>query len=72
MTNNWPTWSVRYWLDTLRLRPEDWRLTDAGPADDVREEDVPEDDGPEDDGPEDADLAGTTHADAAHAAPLPG
>jgi cation diffusion facilitator CzcD-associated flavoprotein CzcO len=21
VTNNWPTWTVRYWYDTLRLRP---------------------------------------------------
>jgi cation diffusion facilitator CzcD-associated flavoprotein CzcO len=23
VTNNWPTWTVRYWYDTLRLRPSD-------------------------------------------------
>jgi cation diffusion facilitator CzcD-associated flavoprotein CzcO len=23
VTNNWPTWTVRYWFDTLRLRPTD-------------------------------------------------
>jgi cation diffusion facilitator CzcD-associated flavoprotein CzcO len=23
VTNNWPTWTVRYWYDTLRLRPAD-------------------------------------------------
>src|ERR1035437_3109650 len=27
VTNNWPTWTVRYWLDTLRLRPDDMRGT---------------------------------------------
>jgi cation diffusion facilitator CzcD-associated flavoprotein CzcO len=27
VTNNWPTWTVRYWLDTLRLRPSDLRIT---------------------------------------------
>jgi cation diffusion facilitator CzcD-associated flavoprotein CzcO len=29
VTNNWPTWTVRYWLDTLRLRPSDLGLIDA-------------------------------------------
>ena len=23
VTNNWPSWTVRYWYDTLRLRPAD-------------------------------------------------
>jgi hypothetical protein len=23
VTNNWPSWSVRYWFDTLRLKPAD-------------------------------------------------
>ena len=23
VTNNWPTWTVRYWRDTLRLRSAD-------------------------------------------------
>jgi len=23
ITNNWPTWTVRYWWETLRLRQED-------------------------------------------------
>jgi cation diffusion facilitator CzcD-associated flavoprotein CzcO len=35
VTNNWPTWTVRYWLDTLRLRPDDMRVTttrSAAPA----------------------------------------
>ena len=27
VTNNWPTWTVRYWYDTLRLRPSELRLT---------------------------------------------
>lgn len=26
ITNNWPTWTVRYWWDTLRFRPEDFRV----------------------------------------------
>jgi hypothetical protein len=26
VTNNWPTWTVRYWYDTLRLRPDELRL----------------------------------------------
>ncbi len=30
VTNNWPTWTVRYWYDTLRLRPDGWRLVGAG------------------------------------------
>jgi cation diffusion facilitator CzcD-associated flavoprotein CzcO len=29
VTNNWPTWTVRYWLDTLRLDPRD--LGPTGP-----------------------------------------
>ena len=24
ITNNWPTWTVRYWWDTLRIRPDDF------------------------------------------------
>ena len=28
VTNNWPTWTVRYWLDTLRLRRSDLGLVD--------------------------------------------
>ncbi len=28
VTNNWPTWTVRYWYDTLRLRPSDLGLID--------------------------------------------
>ena len=30
VTDNWPTWTVRYWYDTLRLRPSDLGL--AAPA----------------------------------------
>lgn len=26
VTNNWPTWTVRYWLDTLRMRPHDLQV----------------------------------------------
>jgi cation diffusion facilitator CzcD-associated flavoprotein CzcO len=26
VTNNWPSWTVRYWYDTLRLRPDDLKL----------------------------------------------
>jgi hypothetical protein len=29
ITNNWPTWTVRYWWDTLRLRHADFDV--AGP-----------------------------------------
>ncbi len=29
VVNNWPTWSVRYWYDTLRLRPRRWGLVAA-------------------------------------------
>jgi cation diffusion facilitator CzcD-associated flavoprotein CzcO len=28
VTNNWPTWTFRYWYDTLRLRPADVGLID--------------------------------------------
>jgi hypothetical protein len=27
VTNNWPSWTVRYWYDTLRLRPSDLGVT---------------------------------------------
>lgn len=27
ITNNWPTWTVRYWWDTLRIRPADFEVT---------------------------------------------
>ena len=30
VTNNWPTWTFRYWYDTLRLRPADLGVTGAG------------------------------------------
>ena len=30
ITNNWPTWTVSYWRDTLRLRPDDFEV--ASPA----------------------------------------
>ncbi|MGD0393507.1 MAG: NAD(P)/FAD-dependent oxidoreductase [Acidimicrobiales bacterium] len=40
VTNNWPSWTVRYWYDTLRLRPADLgivgstrRQPGAAPAD---------------------------------------
>jgi cation diffusion facilitator CzcD-associated flavoprotein CzcO len=26
ITNNWPTWTVRYWRDTLRLRTDDFEV----------------------------------------------
>lgn len=26
ITNNWPTWTVRYWWDTLRIRPADFEV----------------------------------------------
>ena len=29
VTNNWPTWTVRYWYDTLRLRPEELGVMDG-------------------------------------------
>ncbi len=29
VTNNWPTWTVRYWYDTLRLRPSELGLETA-------------------------------------------
>ena len=27
ITNNWPTWTVRYWWDTLRIRRSDFRVS---------------------------------------------
>ena len=41
VTNNWPTWTVRYWFDTLWLQPDDLRVTAlpvgaAEPTDGVR------------------------------------
>jgi cation diffusion facilitator CzcD-associated flavoprotein CzcO len=32
VTNNWPTWTFRYWYDTLRLRPADVGLINRPPA----------------------------------------
>ncbi len=32
VTNNWPTWTVRYWLDTLRLNRDELGLGQAAPA----------------------------------------
>jgi cation diffusion facilitator CzcD-associated flavoprotein CzcO len=32
VTNNWPTWTVRYWFDTLRLRPSEFGLIASPPA----------------------------------------
>jgi len=29
ITNNWPTWTVRYWWDTLRIRPDDFEVVVA-------------------------------------------
>ncbi|MHB1519193.1 MAG: flavin-containing monooxygenase [Acidimicrobiales bacterium] len=29
VTNNWPTWTVRYWWDTLRYRPDEFTVTSA-------------------------------------------
>ena len=36
ITNNWPTWTVRYWWDTLRLRPADFDVTPTAPGPDGR------------------------------------
>jgi cation diffusion facilitator CzcD-associated flavoprotein CzcO len=33
VTNNWPTWTVRYWFDTLRLDPLELGLTVPPPTD---------------------------------------
>jgi hypothetical protein len=30
ITNNWPSWTLRYWLDTLRIRQDDVVLHHAG------------------------------------------
>ena len=30
ITNNWPSWTLRYWLDTLRVRRDDVVLHHAG------------------------------------------
>lgn len=32
VTNNWPSWTVRYWFDTLRIRPSDLGLIGPKPA----------------------------------------
>ncbi|MGD0881713.1 MAG: NAD(P)/FAD-dependent oxidoreductase [Acidimicrobiales bacterium] len=32
ITNNWPSWTVRYWWDTLRLRPADFEVSSKSPA----------------------------------------
>jgi len=29
ITNNWPSWTVRYWWDTLRIRPADFEVSSA-------------------------------------------
>jgi cation diffusion facilitator CzcD-associated flavoprotein CzcO len=42
VTNNWPTWTVRYWLDSLRLRPDDMRVTTTRSAAPVAAHDVGE------------------------------
>jgi cation diffusion facilitator CzcD-associated flavoprotein CzcO len=31
ITNNWPTWTVRYWWETLRIRPTDFEVVAASP-----------------------------------------
>jgi cation diffusion facilitator CzcD-associated flavoprotein CzcO len=36
VTNNWPTWTVRYWYDTLRLRPTELGLMAASRSTDTR------------------------------------
>ena len=34
ITNNWPSWTVRYWWDTLRIRPADFEVgTGTRPTD---------------------------------------
>jgi cation diffusion facilitator CzcD-associated flavoprotein CzcO len=32
VTNNWPSWTIRYWWDTLRLRPTDMGLIEVDAA----------------------------------------
>ncbi len=46
VTNNWPTWTVRYWYDTLRLRPSDLGLVDDADADRRRRPGCPPSDRP--------------------------
>jgi cation diffusion facilitator CzcD-associated flavoprotein CzcO len=41
VTNNWPTWTVRYWYDTLRLRPTDLGLVNPHPPASARPESLP-------------------------------
>ncbi len=31
ITNNWPTWTIRYWWETLRIRPTDFDVVAASP-----------------------------------------
>jgi cation diffusion facilitator CzcD-associated flavoprotein CzcO len=33
ITNNWPSWTVRYWWDTLRIRGSDFRVSGASTPD---------------------------------------
>jgi cation diffusion facilitator CzcD-associated flavoprotein CzcO len=33
VTNNWPTWSARYWVETLRMRPGELGLRSDGRSD---------------------------------------
>ena len=33
VTNNWPTWTLRYWYETLRLRPSELGLRPADRSD---------------------------------------
>jgi cation diffusion facilitator CzcD-associated flavoprotein CzcO len=35
ITNNWPSWTVRYWWDTLRIRPDDFVVSTASPPTDA-------------------------------------
>jgi cation diffusion facilitator CzcD-associated flavoprotein CzcO len=41
VTNNWPTWTVRYWYDTLRLRPTDLQVHGHDRGEAVNEPDGP-------------------------------
>jgi cation diffusion facilitator CzcD-associated flavoprotein CzcO len=41
VTNNWPTWTVRYWFDTLRLDPLELGLTVPPPTDPPPDEPAP-------------------------------
>ncbi len=42
VTNNWPTWTVRYWYDTLRLRPSELGLVPPRPSSTRPDVDVPD------------------------------